>query len=113
MWGLFGCLVLAKPSHTSVVELADPFGKNCSFVGAGYVKTGGPPLIGFIPLRTVGVKDLVVLNAALQHFDLGAKSHRLSVMGFLGLADSADGAAQYSPESDSVEGGDVAKKGIQ
>ena len=66
----------------SVVELVDPFGKNRGFVGARYVKPRGPSLIGFISLRTVGVKDLVVFDMALQHLNLGAELHRLLVMGF-------------------------------
>ena len=113
MWGLFGCLVLAKSSHTSVVELTDPFGKNHGFVGARYIKARGPSLVGFVFLRAIGVKDFVMLDTALQHLDLGAESHYLPVIGFLGLTDSANSSAQYSPESGSIEGRDISEEIIQ
>jgi hypothetical protein len=70
--GLALCLVLAKPSHTSVVELLDPFGEDSGPIGARDVKREGPPHIGLVPLWTFGVLDFVVLDASLECLDLNA-----------------------------------------
>ena len=72
MWGLPLCLMLAKPSHPSVIELFDPLGKDGSPVWAWNVERGGPPHIVLIPLGAFGMLDLVVFNAPLECLDLDA-----------------------------------------
>jgi hypothetical protein len=108
-----GLLMLAESSHTSVVKLADPFGKDCGFIGTGYVETEGPPCVSFIPLRAVGIGDFIVFDASLQHLDLPPKLNSFLGMGFLDLADSADSSTQYSPESGGIKVGDFSEEGFQ
>ena len=67
------CLMLAKSSHTSVVELLDPFGKDGGPVGAWDIERGGPPHIGLVPLWTFRVLDLIMLNTTFEHFDLDGR----------------------------------------
>ena len=105
--------MLAKSSHTSVVELGDPFDEDCGFVGPQDVETGGSVSIRFIALGTVGVGKFVVLEMMLQGFNLGMESSSLAGVGLLGLADSANGSAQHSPESGDIQGGYVVEEGIQ
>jgi hypothetical protein len=72
MRGFALCLVLAKPSHTSVVELLDPFGEDSGPVGARDIKRGGPPHIGLVSLWTFGMLDFVVFDASLECLNLNA-----------------------------------------
>ena len=64
--------MLAKPSHMSVVELFDLLGQDGGPVWAQDVKRGGSPHIVLVPLGTLGVLDLVVLDAPFEHLDLNA-----------------------------------------
>ena len=97
-------LVLVKPSHTSVVELADPLGKDSSPVGARYVEGGGSSGVRLIPLWAARIGDLVVLNALFQHLDLPSKSNCLLGVGLLGLTDGANSPAQYPSEGGGIKG---------
>ena len=65
-------LVLAKPSHTSVVELFDPFGEDSGLIGTWDIERGSPPHIVLVSLGAFGVLDLVVLDTLLQGLDLNA-----------------------------------------
>ena len=113
MRGLPCCLMLTEPSHTSIVELADPLGKDSSLVRAWYVEIGGPTFVGFIPLGTVRVQDFVVLDVPFQHLNLGTKSHCLPVVGLLGVVDSANSSTQYSSESGGIQIGNVLEENVQ
>lgn len=85
--------MLAKPSHTFIVELVDPFDKDSGLIGARYIEAGSPPLVRLIPFGIVRVDDFIVFNATLQCLDLGPVSTHFSIVGILGLIDSADSSA--------------------
>ena len=106
-------LMLTESSHTSVVELTDPFGKDCGFIGARYVKGGGSSRIGLVPIWAIGIGDLVMFNASFQHLDLPPELDCLLSVGLLNLADSADSSTQYSPESGGIEGWYVLEEIVQ
>ena len=72
MRGLSLCLMLAEPSHTSIVELFDPFSEDRGPVRARDVEQESPPLIGFVPLRTLGVLNFIMFNSSFQGLDLDA-----------------------------------------
>lgn len=97
----------------SIIKLVDPFGKDGGLIGARYVETGSPPLVGLILLGTVRVDDLIVFNAALQFLDLGPVLIHFSIVGILGLMDSANSSAQYSMESGGIKVRNISKEGIQ
>jgi hypothetical protein len=105
--------MLAKPSHTSVVELLDPFGEDSSPIRARDVERGSPSHIVLVALWALGVLDLVVLDASFQGFDLDAEPHLLAVVGLLVLPQSPDGSAQNSPKCDDIEIGNVLEKEIE
>ena len=116
MWGFSLCLMLAEPSHTPVIELFDPLGKDSSPIGARDVKRGSPPHIVFVPLWALGMLNLVVLNAPFgpfQGLDLDVEPHLLAVVGLLVLSHGTDSSAQYSPKCDDVEIGNISEKDIQ
>jgi hypothetical protein len=108
-----GFLMLAKPGHTSVVELTNPFGKNGGLVGTRYVETGSPPRVGLISFGAIGVGDFIVLDAAFQRLDLSPESNCFPGMGFLDLADGADSPAQYPSEGGGIKVGDIREEGVQ
>lgn len=106
-------LVLAEPSHTFVIELVDPFDKNCGFVESQNVEARGSASVWLIALGAVRIGELVMLKVTFQGFNLCVESSSLTSVGLLGLMNNADSSTQYSPEDDGIKGRYIIKKGVQ
>jgi hypothetical protein len=97
----------------SIVELVDPFSEDSGPVRTGNVEARGTFNIGFVFSGALRKGNLIVLNVALQSLNLGSKPDGLSVVGLLGLVDSANSSTQYSLESGGIKVGDVPKESVQ